>query len=605
MNSIIRLTTAINKVNCANPADCLEESRALLADQSMGDSDITVFPRLSLCSPSCGSLFKDTLLLEQNALALGGMQGATTDRQGYVIVGLAMDDSGKAVSAMAVINQGELIGLIPTLDNPAPLASGGYSQYLLPIDTVFACGELRFCILSCALPGLAMRVVEIARTGCDLILVPAYTPAMAGLEDETTALLASLSRSLGIAIAVINGGVGDTSFPYVYRGFASIFECGTELAYMQAGYESASCTVDIDLDIIRALKRSTACATPFHSIVPGGNKPGLLRAVERNPFLPLYSRAEYLTDLFELQVRSLVARMENIGISKLVLGVSGGLDSTAALLVSTAAADALGLPRENIIAVTLPGFGTSDQTYYNALHLMEKLGVTRRDISIRQAVQQHFEDIGHTGEKDTVYENAQARERTQVLLDIANGVGGIVVGSGDLSEEALGFCTFGGDQLASYNVNVCITKTVLRELVWHVAHNGLVEGVTETVDSILDTPVSPELLPPENGEITQKTEEILGPYELHDFFAYYFIRYRMRPSKLYFYACAAFGNDLSPDFIREKLALFIKRFCANQFKRSCAPDSASITEVNLNGVSFAMPSDLDPSYLLRDLENGR
>ena len=601
MHNIIRFTAAINKVTCANPADCLEESRALLADRAVGDADIAVFPRLSLCSPSCGSLFAGGLLLEQCAVALGGLQAATTDRNGYVIAGLAMDDCGKAVSAMAMLHKGELIGFIPTLDNPYPFSSKGYSQYVLPIDTVFACGELRFCVLSCALSGLAMRVVEIAHTGCDLIIVPAYSPAFAGQEEEITSLLAGLSRSLGVAIAVINGGVGDTSFPYVYRGFASIFECGTELAYMQSGFESASCTVDIDVDIIHSMKKSSGCPNVFHSIPPVTHKPGLIRAVERTPFLPAFGRDEYLTDLFELQVRSLVVRMENIGVSKLVLGVSGGLDSTAALLVCAKATDILGLPRENIIGVTMPGFGTTDQTYYNALRLMENLGVTMRDISIREAVQQHFEEIGHGGNRDAVYENAQARERTQVLLDIANAVSGIMVGTGNLSEEALGFSTFAGDHMANYNVNACIAKTVLRELVWYVVGTELVQGVAEITAQILETPVSPELLPSESGEISQKTEDILGPYELHDFFLYHFLRYRMRPQKILFYADVAFSDTLAPEFIHEKLRLFIQRFCGGQFKRSCSPDCASITEINLCGVNFEMPSDLDPAFLLQDL----
>jgi NAD+ synthase (glutamine-hydrolysing) len=265
----------------------------------------------------------------------------------------------------------------------------------------------------------------------------------------------------------------------------------------------------------------------------------------------------------------------------------------------------LGLPRENILAVTMPGFGTSDTTHYNALSLMEGLGVTRRDISIRAAVRQHFEDIGHSGSPDATntYENAQARERTQIMLDLANMAGALMVGTGDLSEEALGFSTFGGDQLASYNVNCCLTKTVIRELVGHIAATGLIDGVSDVLRAILDTPISPELLPPgEDGEIKQKTEEILGPYILHDFFLYHFIKSRFTPSKIYTYACAAFSGEMEPDFIKDKLRLFFKKFCAGQFKRSCAPDAASITEVNLCGVNYYIPSDLDPTFLLRDLE---
>jgi len=600
MYNMIRLTAAINKVNCAGTNDCLEESKGLLFERTIGEFDIMVFPQLSLCSPSCGDLFASQVLTQQCSIALDQLRAASQGREGYVIAGFAMDDCGKPISVMAVLHRGQLIGLLPTFDSPQALASHGYSDFILPHNTAFSCGGLRFCVVSCGLQSLATRVVEAARTGCDLIVVPSYSPAFAGQEAEVTNLLACLSRSLGVAIAVVNGGVGDTSAPYVYRGFASIFECGAELAFMRAEGESVSCTVDIDLDIIRACKQEKTSPSSFHGIPASMNKPGLFRPIERIPFLPSLEREAYLTDLFELQVRSLAARMKNTETTKLVVGVSGGLDSTAALLVCVKAADNLGLARENILGVTLPGLGTSAHTHHNALRLMESLGVTMREVSIRRAVEQHFEDIGHSGEQDFVYENAQARERTQVLLDIANSVSGIVVGTGDLSEAALGFCTYGGDHLAGYNVNICISKTVLRELTRHVCEIGMVENVREVVSRILDTPISPELLPPQEGQITQKTEDILGPYELHDFFIYHFVRNKMRPSKIFHYACAAF-SELSPDFIREKLVLFIKRFCWSQFKRACAPDSASITKVNLNSVNFTMPSDLNPAFLLRDL----
>jgi NAD+ synthase (glutamine-hydrolysing) len=418
-------------------------------------------------------------------------------------------------------------------------------------------------------------------------------------------MVKSLSAATGCAIVLVNGGVGDTSSPYAYRGFVALCESGEELAFARGDNRSFSVTADLDGDVIRAHKRSAAYVEPAHAIRPLEGRPGLLRRIRQNPFLPAENPGAYLSDLFHLQARSLAARMENTGITKLVLAVSGGLDSTMALLVCVEAMALLDLPRKNIIGVTLPGFGTSDTTYYNALNLLEKLEVTRRDISIKAAVQQHFEDIGHGGEKDITYENAQARERTQVILDIANMTGGLMVGTGDLSEEALGFCTFGGDQLAGYNVNCCITKTVLRELTAHIANNNLVEGVADILRDILDTPVSPELLPPdEAGDIQQKTEEILGPYILHDFFLYHFIRYRFGPAKLYFYACMAFAGEMEPPFIREKLRLFLKRFCAGQFKRACAPDAAAITQVNLLGVNYRIPSDLDPSFLLAELEEG-
>lgn len=601
MNSIIRLTAAVNKVNCANPGDCLEEMLQVLREFPRCDeSDIVVFPKLSLCSPSCGSLFRNAGLLEQCADALAELAAATARMEGYIVAGLAWEEMGRPVSVMAVLHRGEVAGMVPTLDDPSPLYPGDDLPSLLPPDTVFACGDLRFQILGCD-PGRLLG--HAADAGCDLILVPCYVPMPAGRRLEICESARLLSRSAGCAVAVVNGGVGDTSFPHIYRGFCAVYECGAELACQTASYESIACTVDLDLDILRAGERQSVCPAPRHAIRPIPSKPGLLRPVAPDPFLPAENRADYLGELFSLQVRSLVERMGNIGASRLVVGVSGGLDSTSCLLVSAAAMDALGLPRGNVVGITMPGFGTSDRTHFNALNLMELLGVSTREIPIREAVQQHFEDIGHAGRQDTVYENAQARERTQILLDVANAVGGVVVGSGDLSEEALGFCTFGGDHLAGYNVNVCIAKTVLRELVRYVGESGILQGVDEVIADILDTPVSPELLPPdESGEIGQKTEEILGPYELHDFFLYYFIRCHFRPAKLYFYACVAFAGKLEPEFIKEKLGVFLKRFCAAQFKRSCAPDAADITGLSLLAHNFYIPSDLDPSALLRELQ---
>lgn len=601
MNSLIRIATAVNKVNCANPQDCLEEIKQMLGE--LPACDILAFPKLALCSPSCGSLFAGSGFLEQCGEALDGLCAASKERDCYIVVGLALEDWGKVVSVMAVLYEGELVALVPTVDNPSPFANSGFSEYLMPTDTVFSCGGLRFCILGCNLSTLTLRAAHAAQTGCDLILVPAYSPMRAGMMEEVCAAAKVTSASVGCAIAVVNGGVGDTSSPYIFSGFVAVYECGVELTKRQAGYESFSATVDLDVDIIHSQKKISSYTPPRHAIQPSGDKPGLLREIDRTPFLPKENTAAYLDELFALQVRSLVARMENIGVNRLVVGVSGGLDSTATLLVSAAAMDVLDLPRTNILGITMPGFGTSDRTYFNALSLLGNLGVTQRDISIRQAVQQHFEDIGHSGKKDITYENAQARERTQILLDVANATSAIVVGTGDLSEEALGFCTFAGDHIANYNVNSCITKTVLRSLVLHIADNAHIENVSDILRDILDTPVSPELLPPaDTGEIKQATEEILGPYELHDFFLYYFVKYRFRPSKLYFYACMAFADKLKPAYIKQKLAVFFKRFCAGQFKRACAPDSASITEVNLSNVNYYIPSDLDPSFLLRELE---
>lgn len=605
MDSIIRLCAAVNKVRCANPLDSLEEMRQMIGE--MPPCDIAVFPKLALTG-TVGGFGANKALIAQCSDALELLCEATCGMPSYVLAGLVVSDYGKPVSVMALLYRGELVAYIPTTDDFQPLQGGNHSEQILPVDTVFSCGEMRFCVLGCGLDAMLIRGLEIAKTGCDLILVPTHAPIHAGSFRETRRQAKALSKAAGCAVAVVNGGVGETSSPFVYNGFICIYEAGAELAVARAGYESFSCTVDLDLDVIHSQKKFAAVPNALHGIVPCAEKHGLLRQIDSNPFLPKKHAQGYLAELFGLQVRALVARMENIGISRLVLGVSGGLDSTAAMLVSAAAVDTLGLPRENIIGVTMPGFGTSDRTYYNSLSLIERIGATKRDISIRQSVRQHFEDIGHSGKKDTTYENAQARERAQILLDIANASGGIVVGTGDLSEAALGFTTFAGDHIANYNVNASIPKTVLRALVRHIADNSLsehpvIEGVADILSDILDTPVSPELLPAsEDGSIQQKTEDILAPYELLDFFLYYFIKYAFAPSKLYLYACVAFAGKFERDFIKEKLRMFLRSFCAAQFKRSCSPDAAALTEVNLSGAKFYIPSDLDSQMLLKDLD---
>ncbi len=419
----------------------------------------------------------------------------------------------------------------------------------------------------------------------------------------------------GCAVLAVNGGICEGSAPHVYQGYVCICEGGEEVAFSQSAFETIDCIYDIDADIVHAQRGQNGALyggasqiTPaFFSFPALEERRVLKREIRQNPFIPKNPEQlnAYCEEIFSLQSDSLALRMKHIGCSQLVLGISGGLDSTLALLVSVNACDKLGIPRENITAVTMPGFGTTDRTYFNALHLIEELGCVSRDISIRAAVTQHFEDISQDpANKDVTYENSQARERAQILLDIANQVGGLVVGTGDLSEEALGWCTFAGDHISNFNVNTDIPKTLIRIIVGKVADKQEFSSVRDILIDILDTPVSPELLPPdESGKIQQKTEVILGSYELHDFFIYYFVRYRLAPSKVYEYACLAFEGMMEPNYIQEKLTLFLKRFITNQFKRSCAPDSAAIGPVSLTAGEFSFPSDLSPAMFLKELND--
>lgn len=624
MNSVIRLCCCVNRVISGNPQFCCESVTDLLEESSQQCADITLFPRLALCPPSSDALLGNPAILTQCEDALGQVRVATAKSHGCVVIGLPMRFGGRVVDVVAVLQNGEVKAYLPAagygrLQSVDPV-TGFFredereSSPLRGWDTTFCCGQLRFCVCPCPVTDLPMHLPRLVKTGCQAVLVPCYEPATAESAERENRLVQALSESFGIAIAFVRGGQGDTSHPVAFQGHAAICECGEMLAeYTGESFgqhtfalESFCFARDLDCDILRASQRFANDRDADIHLKEREGKKGLLRSISRDPFLPVEEKQmqEYLHTLFTLQVQSLVSRAANTGLHHLVLGVSGGLDSTLALLVCHEALKELDLPEKNLIAITMPGFGTSDRTYYNALSLISALGAQNRDISIKASVLQHFEDISHDPSvRDVTYENAQARERTQILLDVANSCRGIVVGTGDMSEDALGWCTFGGDHLANYNVNVCLTKTMIRKMVTYLC-GQFDEKVGNILRDIVDTPVSPELLPPdESGKIQQKTEDILGSYALHDFFLYYLLRCNFSPRKLYYYACLAFSGEFSANYILEKLKVFLNRFCAGQFKRSCTPDSAKLTDVNLG--EYPLPSDCSPQALLADLSDIR
>lgn len=615
MDSIIRVATPVCSVCPAAPEKNLAGAVGAVSQAASLGADIVAFPALSLTGASAGELLQNRSVLRAADEALKALLQKTAEHRCYVLAGLPAMPGGRAASAVAVCYRGRLLDLIPDLDPPASLSGGaeapfseeGCSGFATPY-TVYNCGELRFSVLPCDPRRLALHAPEAVRRGAGLLIVPSAVPVRAGTLAEIRRTARALSDSLSCAVALVNGGPGETSAPAVYEGFTALYECGRELSFEQSLVQPILSCADVDADILRAHGRSLPQVRPVFAV--GSHTPRkktvLLRKVDKDPYLPAdFSEAEdALSELFSLQVHSLAARMAHIGVKKLVLGVSGGIDSTLALLVSAKALDTLELPRHNLIGVTMPGFGTTGRTYENAIRLIEGAGAEFREISIRDSVLQHFLDIGHdVSVHDVTYENAQARERTQILFDLANREGALVVGTGDLSEAALGWCTFGGDHLASFGINASVTKSTARRLLARLCDAKSFSPLKPYILDVLDTPVSPELLPPDaSGAIRQKTEEVLGPYELHEFFLYYLVRYGFAPSKIFHYALAAFGEEYRPEQIKETLRVFLRRFVFSQFKRSCAPESAAVGPLSLLSADYAMPADLSPQALLDELE---
>lgn len=588
INSLVRIATASNKVSVANPKQSSQNIISIISGLEAICPDIILFPMHCLVGGQCSSLLKNKALVSDINKSVNEIIQYTQRLDSYIIMPSATLIGAQPVNCVYVIHKGDILDTIFDGDEPSAFSFSNFS----------------FCIYPNEIKSLPLNIGKIASVGADILLIPSYSPTTALSVSKDISCLTSCSQFAGCAIAVSNGGIGDTSFPFISKGFAGIFECGTQCKIESSFINECVTVYDVDVDIIRASKQELDLPVftgSINSDLMINGKDFIMRSVEQMPYLPSSKPKQdaFLDDLFALQVASLAYRMQNTGINNLVIGVSGGLDSTLALLVAAKACDLLKLPKSNIIAVTMQGLGTSSSTYENAHLLMSAIGCAINDIPIKMAVLQHLDDIGHPHDlHDVTYENAQARERTQVLFDLANMHNALVVGTGDLSEAALGFCTFGGDHLASFNVNICITKTMIRLLVDRLACT-VFTSCSDVLHSILDTPVSPELLPvDDSGKITQKTETILGEYELHDFFLYYFVKYNFSPEKILKYATLAFDKKYSEEYIKDKLKIFLKRIIASQFKRSCSVDFSAITELNLSMQNFNIPSDISYYELL-------
>lgn len=578
------------------------------------NQDILVFPAMCITGKSAGSLISERLCAK--ALdALSDICKKTEDLNSIIIVGLPLYYNRSFYNVSAVIKSGKILAFVPSTENFYSLKGADPDLYdkisidgnYIPIapniifNVTCANSSYKFSViperldLACGIAG------SVCGCAADFIINPSSVPALASNEPYS-GKLAAISALYSTAVINCNLGGNESTSQYVYDASCDYFVKNQNILSVIEDENNISCpfTVDLDLDIIREGGGKTDprySGSQIDIYTEPSEKIGLLNPMcRKNPYIPeeYEKQEEFYNKLFHLQVKSIAMRLKNTGIKKTVIGISGGLDSTLALLVLHKAAEISGGNPADIIGVTMPGFGTTGRTYNNARALMDKLQITSREISIKDAVTQHLNDISHDiNNTDTVYENAQARERQQILFDLANEYSGIVIGTGDLSEAALGFCTFGGDHLSGYNVNSCLTKNMIRGVVSYAAKWEFESDIAEILEDILETPVSPELLPlDENGSQNQKTEEFLGSYELHDFFLYYLVKYKFSLEKIYRYALNAFDGVYDEEEIRRTLGIFAKRFVQNQFKRSCSSESAVISEISLAPSEFLMPSDI-------------
>ena len=638
IHGFIKTAAVTPKVQVADPEGNAREIIRLAKEAAGNGAKIIVFPELCITGYTCGDLFLQELLLESAKEALLQIIRETRELDALIFAGLPWEKEGKLYNVAAVFQGGKLLGLVPKTCIPnygefyelrhfargnqeadaVWTDSGDGERDYIPFGTrlLFTCEEM---------PGLA-----VAAEICEDVWVPdppSIHHALAGAtvivncsaSDETTgkdayreALISGQSARLVCGYIYANAGEGESSQDLVFGGHNLIAENGKILS-RSARFKNE--TIYADLDIARIVGERRRMTTFFSRTDAVYTEIGfhlnkeetkLSRFIDPAPFVPDDSqdRQKRCEEIFAIQYMGLKKRLEHTCSRTAVVGISGGLDSTLALLVAVKAFDSLGLPRKGILGVTMPCFGTTDRTYRNACELVRKLGGTLREVDIREAVTTHFRDIGHDPEvHDVTYENSQARERTQVLMDLANQSGGLVIGTGDMSELALGWATYNGDHMSMYGVNAGVPKTLVRHLVRYYADTCGDPELAATLLDVLDTPVSPELLPPKDGVIAQKTEDLVGPYELHDFFLYYVLRFGFTPSKIYRLARLAFAGAYGDDTILKWLKTFYRRFFTQQFKRSCLPDGPKVGSVAVSPRGdLRMPSDASAAIWLKELE---
>lgn len=594
---------------------------------------IIVFPELCITGYTCSDLFLQDILLNSAKKALVKIAEHTKNLDALVFVGVPIAVGGELYNVAAALNHGNILGFttksfLPNYGEfyemrqfrPGPkkaekILFGGkeipFGPQLLFVENQMAnlivSAEICEDVWSPVPPS-----IEAAREGATVIVNCSASDETIGKASYREALISGQSARLISGYIYANAGEGESTTDLVFGGHNLIAENGTILAEAKR-FSNGIIYTEFDVQKIanERRKNTTFTETQEHVLprIPFGleqTETILTRTFPSRPFVPRddQERAKRCEEILTIQAMGLKKRLAHTHAKSAVVGISGGLDSTLALLVTAKAFDALGLERSGITAVTMPCFGTTDRTYQNACKMSLKVGATLREVRIGDAVMQHFKDIGHDPQDHSVtYENSQARERTQVLMDIANQTGGLVIGTGDMSELALGWATYNGDHMSMYGVNASVPKTLVRHLVHYFADTCEDSSLKEVLYDVLDTPVSPELLPPKDGEIAQKTEDLVGPYELHDFFLYFMLRFGYEPSKIFRIACMTFDGEYDKETIFKWLETFCRRFFSQQFKRSCLPDGPKVGTVALSPRGdWRMPSDACVAVWMRDLE---
>lgn len=651
------------RVAAASPslkvADChynTDEILKLVHEAEEIEVSVIVFPELCITGYTCGDLFLQRLLLQEAEKSLMRICEATKELSIITIVGLPAEIDNKLYNIAAVVSGGRIVGAVPKTFLPnynefyemrwfsstRQLRESSFSfcgqQVQIGTDLIFKTVDTNFAIDICEdlwtpIPPSSLYALN----GAEIIFNLSASNETAGKHTYRKSLVSQQSARCIAGYVYAAAGSGESTTDIVFSGSSLIAENGAVLAEgEQFTFNSKKTVADIDVERLRndRLRNKSFTASEYNDLngvdyrkitiytnnkkvslsksfskknIENDKEFQLNRYVSPMPFVPAHDEKlnERCNEIFSIQVNGLAKRLLHTNSKTAVIGVSGGLDSTLALLVLVKTFDKLNIPRKGIYGITMPGFGTTGRTYNNAIKLMESLGITIKEISIVDAVIQHFKDIDHDQNvHDITYENSQARERTQILMDYANKVNGLVVGTGDLSELALGWCTYNGDHMSMYAVNTGVPKTLVRTLVSWISDTHMDNDSKAILDDVIDTPVSPELLPAaEDGSIAQKTEDVVGPYVLHDFFLYYVLRFGFSPAKIYYLAKYAFKEEYAHAEILKWLRIFFRRFFSQQFKRSCLPDGPKVGSVNLSPRGdWRMPSDASADLWMRELD---